>query len=195
MLFNFHLKKLFYICPDAWCPYHEKPISRNSLKEIQIKQGVNGACVISECPYGDHPIYVRKPFSLKKDKDEYFNYVGFIDKSKSSSPDGTCQLCCYKKDQSIPTSAKYDNFKLCLGEDIEEKDDLDDNIYLLSGLAMPLRENRYGMLPDELINLLGFKCVGGYIEERKCFIRKGIKPNSNQSFIYCFADLFYQLSQ
>lgn len=184
-------KKLFYICPDAWCPYHEKPISRNSLKEIQIKQGVNGACVISECPYGDHPIYVRKPFSLKKDKDEYFNYVGFIDKSKSSSPDGTCQLCCYKKDQSITTSAKYDNFKLCLGEDIEEKEDLDDNIYLLSGLSMPLRENRYGMLPDELINLLGLKCIGGYIEERKCFIRKGINPNSNQSFIYCFADLFY----
>jgi hypothetical protein len=186
-------KEMYYICPDAWCPYHEKPISRTSLPEIKIKQGVNGACIIAECPYGDHNLYVKKPYGLKKDKDEYYNYVGFIDKSKTSHPDGTCQVCCYKKDQSVPTSAKYDNYKVCLGEDIEEKEDLDDNIYLLSSTTMPLRMNRYGILPENLLNVLGYKCQGGYIEERKCFIRKGIKQNSDQSFLYCFADLFYPI--
>lgn len=184
-------RDLFYICPDAWCPYHQKPVSRSSIPNIQIKQGVNGACIVAECPYGDHNLYVKKPFNLKKDKDEYYNYVGFIDKSKTSHPDGTCQVCCYKKDQSLPSSAKYDNYKICLGENVEEKDDLDDNIYLLSSTTMPLRMNRYGVLPESLLDILGYKCQGGYIEDKRCFIRKGIKQNSDQSFLYCFADLFY----
>ena len=55
---------------------------------------------------------------------------------------------------------------------------------------MPLRENRYGLLPDNLINILGNKCLGGYIEDKVCFVRKGIKPNSKQSFLYAIADLF-----
>ena len=42
-------------------------------------------------------LYVKKPWSLKEDKDNYYNYVGFIDKSKTSHPDGSCQACCYKR--------------------------------------------------------------------------------------------------
>jgi len=182
-------KKLYYICPDAWCPYHEKPVSRTSLPNIEIKQGVNGACIIANCPYGDHKIYVKKPWTLKDDKDNYYNYVGFIDKSKTSHPSGDCQICCYKKDQNIFSAAKYDNYKLCLGEEVDDKDDLQNNIYILSS-GIPLRNNKFGLLSDTIYNVLGNKCIGGYIDKKVCFLRKGIKQNLKQSFLYCIADLF-----
>ena len=172
----------WYLCPDAWCPYCKIPIAREDFEStFAIKQGINGKCKVAKCPYGDHQIYVRK-----RDDAKYENYIGF---TKAKNPNGFCLPCCGLKDQSNPKSAFYKNYMSCLGQNIENNvEDDEQNIYVL-GKTIPVIQNRYGLLPNAVSNLLKSKCEGGYIGNRKCFLRKGIKQSHQQSFLSCIADL------
>ena len=178
-------RELYYICPDAFCPSCEKVISRQQLKDKGIKivekEGVNGKCTVAECPYSRkddaHLIYV---FSEKH------KYPGF---STNKHPDGYCLPCCFTKDHSDPSSSRHKAFLECLGTNIDHNDNDDQKSYVLGMNVLPIPANRYGLCYPSVSAILGSYCERGRLENKRCYVRKGVKQDIKQSFLYCIADL------
>ena len=177
-------KTNWYFCPDSWCPICELPFPKEKLKNIETKQGINGICTVAICPNSTkeepHELFVRRYSNV------YRSYPGFSTKIKH--PDGHCLPCCFKNNQKIEKSSKYGYYKECIGENINDIKNTDDNIYILN-YKIPLNSGRYGLLPGSLNKIFG-KCDKGYLQNNKCYIKKGVNSKDiNQSFLYCIADL------
>ena len=183
--YNTNNKDFYYICPDTWCPKCELPFSIKEIggeDKIMKKKGINGACFVAICPNSTekepHELFVRI------DQDAFNSYPGF---SKIKNPDGYCYPCCFKKNPNNPLSSKYKNFKECLGEEIVDIKNKNSNIYILD-YKMPLNQSRFGLLPNTLLRIFG-NCEKGYIQNNKCFVKRGVANNFNKSFLYCIADI------
>lgn len=178
-------RELYYICPDAFCPTCEKVISRQQLKDNNIKiiekEGVNGKCTVAECPYSKksdpHLIYV---FSEKH------KFPGF---STNKHPDGYCLPCCFTKDHSDKGSSRHKAYLECLGTNIDHNNEDDQKTYILGMNVIPVPNNRFGLCYPSISAILGSQCDRGQLDDKRCYVRKGIKQNVNQSFLHCIADL------
>ena len=178
---NPNLFNRWYICPKVWCPYCEIPILESDIdpKTIKIRstRGQGGICKTAICPYGDHQVFIREG-------DQKF--PGFLD--KSAHPDGLCVPCCFKLSPALQKSSFYPRFKKCIGDEVENKNIKDGQIYIL-GKGIPIENERYGKLPSEIANILKTNLETGYLGFKEGYLRKGIKHAENNSFLSCINDI------
>ena len=174
----------WYICPKIWCPYCEIPILESDIdsKTIKIRstKDKGGLCTIAKCPNGDHQVFVRSLDSKK------YIYPGFL--HKSDHPDNLCYPCCFINSHDNPKSAFYSTFKKCLGDDYENKNIKEGQIYILTK-GFPLDKDRYGKLNTEINRILKTNLETGYLGENKGYLRKGIKQEKNNYFLSAICDI------
>jgi len=173
----------YYICPNVWCPYDEKPVLYSKVKNIRRRFITGrGECMVGDCPYGKHQVLIRPG---KYGKDKRGMHVGFI---KQTHPDGFCLPCCFLKSQINPGVASYIHYKKCLDEDVEDADgDKDDRVYIYK---IQLSVGKFGILPDALQKLFRTKCESGYLDDGKsCYLRMGTRQNDPQSFLNCMIEI------
>jgi hypothetical protein len=174
----------WYICPTIWCPYCEIPILINDVDPKTIKLRVTKdkgrMCKTGKCPYGDHQVFIREK------NNEVYNYPGFL--TKGEHPNGLCLPCCYKVPKNLPKVSSYKSFKKCLGEDIENNDVKEGQIYIL-GKGVPIEKGRYGKLNLELERLLKTNLETGYLGLKSGYLRKGINHLKNNSFLSAISDI------
>jgi hypothetical protein len=175
----------WYICPKIWCPYCEIPILESEIDKKTIRKRATkdrgGYCVVGKCPYGDHQVFVRDTSTSTS-----YLYPGFSD--SAFNPDGLCLPCCFKKSQMNPDSTFYKGFKKCIGDEIENTNVKDGQIYIL-GKGIPIEKDRYAKLPLEVSRILNTKLDTGYLEFQSGYLRKGIKHESNNSFLSAICDI------
>jgi len=185
-----HEEPRWYICPKIWCPYCEIPISESDLDKNTIRVratkdeagNVRGMCKTGKCPNGDHQVFIRESEGEKPEL-----YPGFL--SKIFHPNGLCLPCCFKLPQNNPKSSSYKGFKKCIGEDIENENIKNGQIYILDKGA-PIEKDRYGKLPLDISAILKTKLDSGYLKFNSGYLRKGIKHEKNNSFLSCICDIF-----
>ena len=173
-------KQYYYICPEVWDPYVEKPVSIKSLKNIRNRITKDGICSVGTSPYGDYEILIKSEPDQK--------YPGFIDPNKH--PDGLCMPCCFNKPQNNPKSSKYKKFQSCQGLDVNTNvKNTDKSVYILDRNKIPLDEKRYGLLPVAINKIFKTNCSTGFLPEGDvCYLRKGVKQ-SNNTFLQTIADI------
>ncbi len=207
-------KKMWYVCPKIWCPYCEIPISENDIdrKTINRKKmkGEKKLCITALCPYGDHQVFVRddkimsyeqdkkfkeelKRMKSDKEREEYIKqieeenkfpaYPGF---AAQKHPKGFCLPCCFSKNHSLKGSSYYSSFLRCLGEEVEEENKQDGQVYIKK--SFPVDNNRYGILPTHVGKVLNSTIESGVLKDRSGYFRKGIK-HIKDSFLSCIADI------
>ena len=174
----------WYICPKIWCPYCQIPIDEGDINPKTIKvratEGQGGTCKTAICPFGDHQVFMR-------DGDNEVNiYPGFV--SKVKHPNGFCLPCCFKTPQNNPKSSAYKIFKKCTGDDIENQDVKDGQIYILAK-GIPIEPNRYGKLPGDIGRILKTNFDTGYLGYNSGYLHKGIKHCPNNSFLSAICDI------
>ena len=172
--------KRWYICPNIWCPVCEIPILKNDVNDKTIKEyklSDGSVCKKAKCPFGDHEILFRDTSQI---------YPGFTDAVNPKN--GKCLPCCFKNSHNVKTSAFYSRYKKCLGEDINNTNIKNNELYIL-GKESPIDKNRYGILPIEIARILNTKLETGYLGGNTGYLKKGIKHNKNQSFISCLSDI------
>ena len=171
----------WYICPKVWCPYCEIPILESEIdpKSIKIRatRGQGGSCKTAICPYGNHQVFIREGDH---------KFPGFLD--KSAHPEGFCMPCCFKLSPALPKSSFYPRFKKCIGDEVENENIKDGQIYIL-GKGIPIEKERYGRLPYEISNILKTDLDTGYLGYKYGYLRKGIKHAKNNSFLSCICDI------
>jgi hypothetical protein len=181
---NPDLFQRWYICPKIWCPYCEIPILETDIdpKTIKIRstKDKGGLCTVAKCPNGEHQVFVR---SLDTKK---YIYPGFL--HKSDHPQNLCYPCCFINSHDNPKSAFYSTFKKCLGDDYENKNIKEGQIYILAK-GFPLDKDRYGKLNTEVNRILKTNLETGYLGENKGYLRKGIKQEKNNSFLSAICDI------
>jgi hypothetical protein len=174
----------WYICPKIWCPYCQIPIDEGDInpKTIRVRatQGQGGTCKTAICPFGDHQVFIRDA------NNEINIYPGFV--SKVKHPNGFCLPCCFKTPQNNPKSSAYPIFKKCIGDDIENKNLKDGQIYILSK-GIPIEPNRYGKLPSDIARILKTNFDTGYLGYKSGYLHKGIKHYPNNSFLSAIGDI------
>lgn len=175
----------WYLCPIAWCPVHQIPISYNKITNIRYKTKLleGTPCIIGKCPFGDHDVYIKNKINVKTHPSGF--YPGF---QTSKHPDGLCLPCCGKNPQNVSDSGFYSGFKQCLGEDIEYVKSEDNKLYIL-GSSYRLNEDRFGLLPIDIAKIMSCKCNTGPLKGA-CYLRKGIKQSDRHSFLYCMMDIY-----
>jgi hypothetical protein len=175
----------WYICPKIWCPYCEIPILENDIDKKTIRKRETkdrgGYCVVGKCPNGDHQVFIRDTSTSTS-----YLYPGFSD--SSFNPDGLCLPCCFKKSQMNPDSTFYKGFKKCIGDEIENTNVKNGQIYIL-GKGIPIDKDRYAKLPLEVARILNTKLDTGYLEFQAGYLRKGIKHENNNSFLSAICDI------
>ena len=174
----------WYICPKIWCPYCQIPIDEDDInpKTIKIRatQGQGGKCKTAICPFGDHQVFI-------KDSDnENYIYPGFV--SPTNHPNGFCLPCCFKTPKNNPKSSGYQIFKKCIGDDVENQNIKDGQIYILSK-GIPIEPNRYGKLPSDIARILKTNFDTGYLGYKSGYLHKGIKHYPNNSFLSAIGDI------
>ena len=173
----------WYICPNIWCPICEIPIALKDINKSTIRDrfyssNEDGLCKTALCPFGNHQVIFRK--------DQTEIYPGF--KDSSSHPNNLCSPCCFKKNHSLIKSGHYKEFKKCLGDDVENNNVKDGQIYILSK-GIPIQKDRYGKLSIEISRLLKTNLDKGYLENKSGYLRKGINQEKNNSFLSAIADI------
>lgn len=173
----------WYICPKIWCPICEIPIAQSQINPSTIRyqkfsSDEGGICKTALCPYGDHFVI------FKKSSDDI--YPGF--KDASNHPNGLCTPCCFKKNHSDIKSGHYKEFKKCLGDEVENNNVKEGQIYILSK-GIPIQKDRYGKLPSDIARILKTDLDKGYLENRSGYLRKGINHEKNNSFLSAISDL------
>jgi hypothetical protein len=179
----------WYICPKIWCPYCEIPISESDINKSTIRVratkdengAIRGTCKVASCPNGDHQVFIRET-----DGEKPGLYPGFL--SKSFHPLGLCLPCCFKLPQNNPKSSSYKSFKKCIGEDVENNNIKDGQIYILDK-SFTIDKDRYGKLPLEIARILKTKLDSGYLKFNSGYLRKGIQHERNNSFLSCICDI------
>lgn len=168
----------WYICPKIWCPYCQIPIfegdiDTKTIRERQYSSDEGGVCKTAKCPYGDHKVIYRKKPEEK--------YPGF--KDPSSHPLSLCSPCCFILDhRSDP------KFKKCLGDDVNNNNIKNDQIYILSK-AYQIQKDRYGKLPINIARILKTNLDKGYLGNRSGYLRKGINHEKNNSFLSAISNI------
>jgi len=169
--------QFWYICPQVWCPTHEKsyPISQIKDKEKRLTARVNNKCFVGKCPEGNHQVFWRE----KK-----YIYPGF--KKDEKTPDGKCIPCCFKKD-----SRNKPVYKICLGEEVEDVGEKDRSYLIDYRESRRLLYNRYGLLPEYVVKLFQCQCPPGPMQKgMSCYLAKGIKESPRRiSFLGAIGDL------
>ena len=75
-----------------------------------------------------------------------------------------------KNNQKIEKSSKYGYYKECIGENINDIKNTDDNIYILN-YKIPLNSGVDMDYSGSLNKIFG-KCDKGYLQNNKCYIKK-----------------------
>ena len=173
----------WYICPKIWCPYCEVPISESdidpkTIREKRFSSNQEGLCKTAICPFGNHQVIFKKSSTDI--------YPGF--KDSSFHPNGLCSPCCFKKNHSNIKSGHYKEFKKCLGDEVENNNVKDGQIYILSK-GIPIQKDRYGKLPIDISRILKTNLDKGYLENKSGYLRKGINHEKNNSFLSAITDV------
>lgn len=180
-------EKNFYICPSVWCPKSRVALSIEEYQKADRK-----------CPMDDEePIeYSSKSFWGEGDKGlERAHYPGFLD--KFTHPKQYCLPCCFKKEAKEGNRNKQrkdmciTNKKKEQEQAVEPEEMIGNEKYIKGEHYFPLENNRFGMLPSELVKYFGFTHHGNrhdgtglMTEETKCLLRRGIRQ-SEQSYLEC----------
>lgn len=185
-------KKNYFICPRVWCPYCEIPLTYDEVeKTIRKIKRKHGLCLMAKCPYGNHDVFVESGNGYEKTKNGLF--PGFV---KNKHPDGYCLPCCKKADMRNPKYEGHKIMKKCLGENINENENIEYSKYILDFNKVPLEKNRYGAIHPNLQKLFKNKYNHGHVEIGKhYFVRAGINLNQNQSFLECISKIISDMSQ
>jgi len=175
--------KRWYICPKIWCPYCEIPIYEGDIDPKTIRKkttiGDRSVCKTAICPYGDHQVFIKEESDGK-----VYMYPSFL--NKTMHPNGFCLPCCALKSSTNPKAASYVKFKKCIGDDVENKNVKDSQVYIL-GKDIPIEKDR---LSYDIAHILNTNLETGYLGNQKGFVRKGIKQeDKNNSFLSSICDL------
>ncbi len=206
----------WYICPKIWCPYCQVPIMEEDIDKRTITKKLmskgDKECITAICPYGDHQVFIRDPNimtfdeekkfkeelkKLKSDKErekmirdyqensKYAAYPGF---SPKKHPKGYCLPCCFTRPHNVKGSAFYSSYLRCLGEEVDDDDKQDGQIYIKK--FRPVDKNRYGVLSGHVAKVLNTTTETGPLGNKKGYFRKGVKQTENNSFLSTIADIF-----
>lgn len=167
----------YYICPQAWCPICEIPISMEKLSDIKTKMTKDGLCEYAKCPNGKHDVIINSK-GMKE------IYPGFL--NPVQNPNGFCMPCCFKNNKTKSTT-----YKRCVDTDENNENKNLGKKYISRRDKIPLAEGRLGLLPEDIENFLEQKnCYTGNIKSGfNCLVRKGIKISKTDSFINVLIDL------
>ena len=172
-------KEYYYICPQAWCPTCNVPITLQNIKNIKTKK-INGEiCKYGKCPNGNHDVIINT-------KGINDIYPGFL--KPVGNPNGLCMPCCFKRDKRKTTVYRRCS-KLEEVEKTKEK-------YISRRDKIPLPLGKFGLLPKEIeIFLEQKKCFTGNIKKGfDCLVRKGVSLDvSSNSFLNALVDFTSEL--
>lgn len=184
-------KKNYYICPAIWCPKSRVALS---FEEYVAKDRT--------CPMEDEkPIeYTSANFWGEGDKGlARPHYPGFHD--KFTHPKQFCLPCCFKKEAKEGNRNKQRK-DMCITNQADEgkeaplptgegDDVIGNEKYIKGEHYTPLEQNRFGMMPQELVDYFGFTHHGArhdgtglMTDETHAMFRKGIRQG-DQSFLEC----------
>lgn len=187
-------EKNYYICPQVWCPKSMVSMTREQYDE-------------KRCPFsaeGEVPVFAKDPNQT---------YVGVLDPYLRD--DKVCVPCCFTKDpnRSETMRNKMETCKKAMPKHIyidrdgdEKKEEVieffDENEaemgnkkYIKGEHSWPLLAAHYGVLPRELLEVLGGKKCGerhdgsgNMIVGAEGYLRRGCS-NREQSFLACIVEL------
>lgn len=186
-------EKNYYICPEIWCPK-----SKVSMTEDQFNENNK------QCPFeGEEAIHLKHSYWQKDSK----RYIGVLDPYIHSK--NFCLPCCFK--HVTTRGKKRENLDICKKrkpdllyldeEKVEIVDEFDEELitgnprYIKSEYNWPLQSAHYGLLPKELIEILGTRICGDradgtghMIIDKECYLRRG-SSNKDQSFLACIIEI------
>jgi len=194
--------KNYYICPKIWCPKSRVPMTYNDYIKNDKKcpyQDINEEPILFSAKYwgNDTNSALQKP-----------SYIGIL---KDAHPNHYCLPCCFKlqqnnrlKTKTCKTNLEELNSKVNVNSKksvsvaeskIIDKDLYGNPKYIKGEHYFPLELSRIGLLPKEIMELLGNKKCGnlangtGLMEGIvNCYARVGI-IHSTHSFISCISTL------
>jgi hypothetical protein len=195
-------KELWYICPRYW-----DMKNNTSLTEAEVDKNL----VIPKNPTGKKVPPGKYIFEFNDYGPEHLannkyitHYPGFL--TSPHEERGACLPCCFKKwggpiqagiraqctkDETIVIPAGRKKKKAA--EEIDE--------YILAPDKFPItQENRFGYLPIAVQKFLrtdNKKCQisdmnANLKQDHECLLRHSVEINSNQSFIACIADIWFE---
>jgi hypothetical protein len=187
-------EKNYYICPQVWCPKSMVSMTKEQYDE-------------KKCPFSDEgemPVFSKDPEQM---------YVGVLDPYLRE--DKICVPCCFTKDpnKSQTMRNKIDTCKKAMprhiyidknGEEVEEdvidifeedEANMGNKKYIKGELNWPLLSSHFGVLPKELLQVLGGKKCGerhdgsgNMVLGSEGYLRRGCS-NREQSFLACIVEL------
>ena len=128
---------------------------------------------------GFYTICFGKKYSDYKMKKTPAAFPGVIANTKH--PAGLYMPCCHFTDQRSEII-----YKECIGEDIGTINNSKQSNYIFNETKLPLKTNRYGLIPELISKLLGIsnKLHNNYlIENSNYYLRKGINNSKNKSIL------------
>lgn len=184
--------KNYYICPQVWCPKSMISMTREQYDE-------------KKCPFeGEVPVFAKDPNQA---------YVGVLDPYLRD--DKVCVPCCFTKDPNrsetmrnkIETCKKSMPRHIYIDRDGEEEEAkvievldeeeaaMGNRKYIKGEHSWPLLSSHYGVLPKELLQVLGGKKCGerhdgsgNMVLGAEGYLRRGCS-NREQSFLACIVEL------
>lgn len=171
-----------FICPDVWCPR-----SRVSMSAQQFVSAGKKCPLATEIPTVlDNEYFKGKP-----------HYVGFLKPSKH--PDGLCMPCCFRLPRQrygMCTASTDPGFYETDETSVESRKE-DDPRYLRNEKAH-IDDGRYGLIPENMVELLGGvqRCGGredgsGQMNlHTHCFVRRGTLRHSQ----VCMSSIIWMLN-
>jgi hypothetical protein len=179
--------KNYYICPKIWCT-----TSRVAMNYEQFKKNGN------KCPIPDEEVVLFNKYWSKDEKTALTaaHHIGLL--NDDIHPAGFCLPCCFKKPmkQKINRGCRIGDESDKAKEPVDDlEDDMGNEKYIKDGSYFPLQNNRFGLLPEGLQDILGTGHCGsryngaGLMENGKtCYLRHGINQTGT-SFLNCIEEM------
>ena len=210
------MKRNIFICPEIWCPISKVSMTMEQYIDFGRKCPIEGEKVIDLSNSYWNKIKKKKLKKGNKEDEEddegeegeegdgttiirKKRWIGFSTKGEGCAP------CCLSLKPAFVKNMEPNNnmkkIQSCIGNpDTSVKKTVKNSVvgidaskYIVSAKLIPLEDNRYGLLPQELSELFkntrcgeGQPGTGNIVPSTKCFVRRGIyhaKPQT--SFLDC----------
>lgn len=177
-----HAEKNIYICPKIWCPISRLAYSEKTFEHMN-----------KQCPGdGEKPIKFEGKY-WGPDALSVGHYANFTD--HKIHPQGFCLPCCFKRNSE---EKKGCITNLDEADELKESVNPDDKKYIKKANYIPVDEDRYGMVQENISKVFSVNQTCGLHSDGSgtiskttdCYVRKGVSHANQQLFLNSVATVF-----